>query len=80
MAVWNPRANEIFANVLELRAEQRQAYLDQACAGDNELSQHVEALLAAHGQAGSFLDPPATLPTPQPWHRGKPVSIQCWGS
>ncbi len=58
MAVWNPRANEIFASVLELPAAQRQAHLEQACAGDAELKQQVEALLAAHGQAGSFLDQP----------------------
>src|SRR4051794_3987818 len=59
MAVWNPRANEIFVSVLELPAAQRQAHLEQACGGDIELQQHVEALLAAHTQAGSFLDRPA---------------------
>jgi len=68
MAVWNPRANKILASVLEVPAPQRQAYLEQACAGDSELKGQVEALLAAHGQAGSFLDRPvnpaetATLP------------------
>ena len=80
MAVWNPRANEIFASVLELPAEQRQAHLDQACAGDNELKRQVEALLAAHGQAGSFLDPPANpadIPTLAP---RQAASIRCWGS
>ena len=58
MAIWNPRANEIFARILELPAPQRQAALEQACAGDDVLSQQVEALLAAHLQAGSFLDRP----------------------
>ena len=59
MAVWNPRANEIFASVLELPAAQRQAHLQQVCGADNELRREVEALLAAHAQAGSFLDRPA---------------------
>jgi len=59
MADWNPRANEIFASVLELPAPQRQVYLEQACAGEDELRRQVEALLAAHAQAGSFLDRPA---------------------
>jgi tetratricopeptide (TPR) repeat protein len=59
MAVWNPRANEILANALELPGPQRGAYLDQACAADSELRRQVEALLAAHAAAGNFLDQPA---------------------
>src|SRR4029077_789875 len=35
------------------------AYLDGACAGDEELRRRVEALLAAHDEAGSFLQRPA---------------------
>jgi serine/threonine protein kinase len=38
---------------------QRQAYLDQACAGDAALHHQVETLLAAHARAGSFLGVPA---------------------
>jgi hypothetical protein len=59
MVVWNPRANAIFANLLELPPPQRPAVLDQACGADGELRQQVEALLAAHARAGSFLDRPA---------------------
>ncbi len=59
MSSWNPRANEIFLQILELPPEQRQAHLDAACGGDVELRQSVEALLQAHGQAGSFLEKPA---------------------
>src|SRR5262249_54756295 len=59
MAVWNPRANAIFASLLELPLPQRPAALAQACRADCELRQQVEALLAAHAQAGSFLDRPA---------------------
>jgi serine/threonine protein kinase len=44
---------------LALEASQRPAFLDQACAGDEELRREVEKLLAAHQQAGSFLGSPA---------------------
>jgi serine/threonine-protein kinase len=58
MAEWSPRANEIFAIAVELPPPQRQAYLEQAC-NDEKLRRQVEALLAAHARAGSFLDRPA---------------------
>src|SRR5258708_38119985 len=37
----------------------RQAYLDEACAGQPELRQQVEHLLRLHEGAGSFLEKPA---------------------
>src|SRR5262249_43466041 len=37
----------------------RAAYLDGACAGDPDLRQRVEKMLAAHAEAGSFLEQPA---------------------
>src|SRR5574341_778520 len=36
----------------------RSAYLDEACGSDAALRQRVEALLASHEQAGSFLGTP----------------------
>jgi hypothetical protein len=59
MASWNPRANEIFASILELPPAQRQAALERACGAGGELLRQVEALLAAHAEAGSFFDRPA---------------------
>jgi tetratricopeptide (TPR) repeat protein/serine/threonine protein kinase len=38
---------------------ERQAYLDQACAGQPEMRQQVEHLLSLHEGAGSFLEKPA---------------------
>ncbi len=38
--------------------EQRGAYLEQACAGDKDLRQEVEALLAAHEKAGNAVERP----------------------
>jgi serine/threonine protein kinase/Tfp pilus assembly protein PilF len=47
----------IFLTALEMEsADQRAAYLDQACAGDPGLRRKVEELLGAHGRAGCFLD------------------------
>jgi WD40 repeat protein/serine/threonine protein kinase/tetratricopeptide (TPR) repeat protein len=41
---------------------QRQAYLDEACAGQRELRQQVEHLLRLYQGAGSFLESPAAEP------------------
>jgi hypothetical protein len=46
----------VFAAALELPADQRGAYLDQACAGDLALRRQVEALLKVHNEAGDFFD------------------------
>jgi hypothetical protein len=49
----------LFQAAPELLPQQRAAYLDQACAGDQSLRKQVEALLSAHEDAGSFIDTPA---------------------
>ena len=50
----------IFQAALEKgSAEERAAYLDQACQGDSDLRQQVERLLHAQQQLGSFLEQPA---------------------
>src|SRR5205085_8808334 len=36
----------------------RAAFLDRACAGDPDLRRQVDELLAAHAEAGGFLEPP----------------------
>ena len=48
--------HELFATALEIDApDERSAYLDRACGGDDALRARIEALLRAHQQAGSFL-------------------------
>src|SRR3990172_9211798 len=60
MGAWNPAANDIFLQALEIQSpDHRRAYLDKACAQDANLRAQVEALLKAHEQADSFLDSPA---------------------
>src|SRR6476620_1806125 len=49
----------IFAAALEIESPaQRQAFLEDACAGNDMLRSQVEELLQASTQAGSFLDVP----------------------
>ena len=53
-----PRREEaIFDAVLALAAEQRAAYLNQACGADTQLRRRVDLLLRSHDHAGEFLDP-----------------------
>jgi serine/threonine protein kinase/tetratricopeptide (TPR) repeat protein len=60
MPAWIPEVNHIFAKALEIAAsEERQAFLQQACHGNVELRFRVDAMLAAHESAGSFLESPA---------------------
>jgi hypothetical protein len=56
------RAVEIFAEAIQLPSEERAAFLDRVCAGDQGLREKIEALLKVHDQAGDFLEqPPSTI-------------------
>ena len=57
----------IFLAALEKKSpEERAAYLDQACAGDEGLRRRVERLLDAHPKVGGFLEQPAVAAATQP--------------
>src|SRR5262249_43028137 len=57
------RIEAIFSAALaKSSAEERSAFLDDACAGDAALRQRVEALLKAHREASGFLQEPVLLP------------------
>ncbi len=53
------RVEELFLAALELEPGKRAAFLDQACGRDEALLSEARALLAAHEQAGSFIETPA---------------------
>src|SRR5262249_3496241 len=55
----NPR--QIFLAAVELASDQREAYLAEACAGDEPLRQRVANLLKSHQEIGSFLDAPPAV-------------------
>src|SRR6266700_3072429 len=50
------RSDEILQGALELAPEERGAFLDEACAGDEVMRQKVESLLAAAQQMGGFME------------------------
>src|SRR5262249_20422655 len=55
----------IFAQALEITsAEERAAFLDQACGNNAPLRAEVEALLRAHEHPGDLLDLPETVQPP----------------
>ena len=49
----------LLQSALERPPEERDAFLRQACAGDEALEREVRSLLTSQQQAGSFLDSPA---------------------
>src|SRR5213080_2852768 len=49
---------EVFHAALDCEPGQLSAFLDKACAGDEVLRGKVEALLASHQRAGSFIQAP----------------------
>lgn len=52
------RVEEVFHAALSQEPDRLGAFLDQKCAGDESLRHEVEALLASHRQAGSFIEAP----------------------
>ncbi len=53
------KIKKILQEAIELPVQERVAFLDEACAGDQELRREVESLLARSDQTGGFLDRPA---------------------
>ncbi len=53
------RIKEVFHSALERTADERTAFLADACGGDTALLTKVEALIAAAEQPGDFMDAPA---------------------
>src|SRR6266550_5820045 len=51
--------NEIYHDALEIDASEQPTFLAQACAGDAELRDEVESLIASHDEAGNFISDPA---------------------
>jgi len=53
----------IFLVALKSGRDERNAFLDEACQGDESLRHEVEQLLTSHEGAGSFLELPAHAPS-----------------
>jgi hypothetical protein len=50
----------VFTEALKIPFRERSAFLERACAGDENLRRKVDALLRAHDRVGSFLEEPPT--------------------
>ena len=48
----------VFTEALKVPVQERVAFLELACAGDENLRHKVEALLKAHDRLGKFLEEP----------------------
>jgi serine/threonine protein kinase len=53
------KAREVFLAAVKLPAEEREAYLQEACGDDQELHRRVSALLQAQAEIGSFHEAPS---------------------
>jgi serine/threonine protein kinase/Tol biopolymer transport system component len=53
------QVDQLFQTALEHSPEERAEFISEACGDDDSLRREVEALLAADGQAGSFIEAPA---------------------
>lgn len=58
------RFQKLFEQAVELPADQRAAFLDEACAGDTDLRARIDELLAADAELEGFLEPPAGFGLP----------------
>ncbi|MDT7602253.1 MAG: eukaryotic-like serine/threonine-protein kinase, partial [Acidobacteriota bacterium] len=52
---------DVFQAALDLPEGERAVYISATCAGDEELREQVEALIAQHGEAGDFIETPAVV-------------------
>jgi Tol biopolymer transport system component len=65
------RVKRVFDHARELPQEDRAAFLNRACGEDPLFREEVEELLDDLDDAGSFLNEPAVLPSPEPtFHSG----------
>src|SRR5262245_59388597 len=56
------RVKAVFERALQCAPQERAEFLRGACAEDDGLRREVATLIAAHDQAGGFLETPAMLP------------------
>src|SRR2546427_13188404 len=53
------KLDELFHVALEREPSARDAFLAEACGGDNDLLHELQSMLAHHEKAGSFIESPA---------------------
>ena len=76
----------IYHAALEHALDERDSFLDEACAGDNELRRELAALLSSDGRAENFIEKPAfevaaralAAAPPQTWEPAIPTQISSY--
>src|SRR4029434_879060 len=58
MSTPDPRIEAIFHEALERAPAEREAFVLEASGGDESLQHEIQRLLAAHEEAGTYLEPP----------------------
>ncbi len=69
------RIKELFQAALDQDPSYREAFLDQACQGDEVLFQEVVSLLAEHEKGDNFLEIPALESEPRPLEAGDLIGV-----
>ncbi len=69
------RIKELFQAALDQKPADREAFLDQACQGDEVLFQEVVSLLAEHEKTDSFLEIPALESEPRSLEAGDLIGV-----
>jgi TolB-like protein/Tfp pilus assembly protein PilF len=59
------QVNDLFQSAAERAPEERSAFLDQACHGDEGLHREVESLIASYQRAENFIESPAFEVAPE---------------
>src|SRR5216117_1303999 len=59
------QVNDLFQSAVERAPEERAAFLDEACHGDEGLRREVDSLLTSHEQATNFIELPAFEVAPE---------------
>jgi eukaryotic-like serine/threonine-protein kinase len=70
------RIEDLFEGALELPPSARDAWLETACADDQDLAEQIRALLGAHGRSGGIVDrrlAPSPPPPPERERAPRPI-------
>src|SRR6478736_8295897 len=59
------QVNDLFQSTVERAPEERAAFLDESCHGDEDMRREVESLLTSHERAENFIEVPAFEVAPE---------------
>src|SRR5262245_40911367 len=59
------QVNDLFQSTVERAPEERAAFLDESCHGDEGIRREVESLLTSHERAKKFIEVPAFEAAPE---------------